>query len=50
VGGNFLASGRASARSLEIWAMTWRIEMSDLVGLAGFLALGVVLMTFGPLP
>jgi hypothetical protein len=30
--------------------MTWRVDMIDLCGLAGILAVGVVLLTCGPLP
>jgi hypothetical protein len=44
-----MASGRLRPK-LGDMAMIWRIEMNDLVGLAGILALGVVLLTFGPLP
>jgi len=43
--GNISLSGR-----LEIWTMTWQLNRIDLVSLAGIFALGVVLLTCGPLP
>ena len=30
--------------------MTWRVDAIDLAGLTWIVALGVVLLTFGPLP